>query len=182
MPATKAPPGGPRIPVLRTEARSSWTGAVRAFPGRKAMSRRSRAQRVKHLALTVSDPRRRSLSQGGQELVEYALVFPMLMLLVLGIIEFGIIIFSYNTIANAAREGARYGILHETDLAGIETVARDRALGLDQTALQVTPTSSGGTMQVEVIYEAHLLTAPIIEAFGGDLTVPLRAVSTMRLE
>ena len=49
--------------------------------------------------------------EAGQELVEFALILPLLLLLFLGIIEFGRAILAYNTIANAAREGARYGIV-----------------------------------------------------------------------
>ncbi|MFW6136393.1 MAG: TadE family protein, partial [Chloroflexota bacterium] len=43
----------------------------------------------------------------GQELVEYALTLPIFLLLVIGIMEFGVTVFVYNTMANAAREGAR---------------------------------------------------------------------------
>jgi len=110
------------------------------------------------------------------------MVFPLLMLLILGIIEFGIIIFSYSTISNAAREGARYGIVNPTDMAGVTARVRDRALGLDLAALQVTSTRTGGKIRVEVIYDARLMTAPIVEAVGGDPTLQLRAVSTMQAE
>ena len=46
-------------------------------------------------------------SERGQALVEAALTFPLLFLIFFGIIEFSLVIFSYNTISNAAREGAR---------------------------------------------------------------------------
>jgi Flp pilus assembly protein TadG len=130
----------------------------------------------------ASRPDRVARRQGGQELVEYALVFPLLLLLILGIIEFGIIIFSYNTISNAAREGARYGVVNRKDMAGVSARVRDRAVGLDQSLLQVTSTETGGAIRVEVIYDARLMTAPIVEAVGGDPTLRLRAVSTMRAE
>ena len=58
-----------------------------------------------------SPPARGSRREAGQELVEFALILPLLLLLFLGIIEFGRAILAYNTIANAAREGARYGIV-----------------------------------------------------------------------
>lgn len=117
----------------------------------------------------------------GQELVEYAIVLPLLMLLLLGIMEFAIVIFSYDTIANAAREGARYGIIHPTDTAGIEAVARDRALGLNQAGLQVTPTLVGDAIQVEVTYDVSLITGLIIQAVGGP-TLQLRTAATMQIE
>jgi hypothetical protein len=47
----------------------------------------------------------------GQDIVEYALILPFLLLLTFMIIEGGWLIFRYNTVANAAREGARAGII-----------------------------------------------------------------------
>jgi len=137
---------------------------------------------MKTLAKTGSTRRPKSGRERGQELVEYALVFPLLMLLVLGIIEFGVVIFSFNTIANAAREGARCGIIPGTDLEVCRSLAEERALSLDPAALQVNATRSESTVQVEVLYDAHLLTAPIVQALGGNPTLPLRAISTMYIE
>ena len=47
-------------------------------------------------------------SERGQSLVEFALVLPIFLVLVLGIIDFGLGLKSWITITNAAREGARY--------------------------------------------------------------------------
>jgi hypothetical protein len=46
----------------------------------------------------------------GQSLVEFALILPILLLLLLGIIEGGRIVWAYITIQNAAREATRYGV------------------------------------------------------------------------
>ncbi len=46
-------------------------------------------------------------SASGQGLVEFALVIPVILLLFLGIFDLGRAIFAFNTVANAAREGAR---------------------------------------------------------------------------
>ena len=43
----------------------------------------------------------------GQGLVEFAVVIPVILLMFLGIFDFGRAIFAFNTVANAAREGAR---------------------------------------------------------------------------
>lgn len=51
-----------------------------------------------------------SLREQGQALVEFALVIPLLLLLLLGIIELGRMIFTYSMIIGAAREGARFGV------------------------------------------------------------------------
>lgn len=56
--------------------------------------------------------RRRS---GGQALVEFALVAPMLFVLILGTIEAGRFIFFYEVMNHATREGARYAIVHGSD-------------------------------------------------------------------
>jgi len=45
----------------------------------------------------------------AQAMVEFAIVFPVLLLITYGIIEFGRMIFIYAAVTGAAREGARYG-------------------------------------------------------------------------
>lgn len=49
----------------------------------------------------------------GQALVEFALVFPVLVLILLGIFEMGRLVFAYNTLGNAAREGARVAAVNQ---------------------------------------------------------------------
>ncbi|MDX9952999.1 MAG: pilus assembly protein [Anaerolineae bacterium] len=117
----------------------------------------------------------------GQTLVEFALVLPLVLLLLVGIAEFTIVVLSYNTLADAARQGARYSAVHPDDIAGIESVARDAAAWMDQTRLTVS-ISSMGAMRVETTYDLDLLTGFIIEAVGGNRTLRLRAVSTMQME
>jgi Flp pilus assembly protein TadG len=48
----------------------------------------------------------------GTALVETAVVYPVLFLIVLGIIMMGISVFRYQQVGHAAREGARYAIVH----------------------------------------------------------------------
>lgn len=119
----------------------------------------------------------------GQDLVEYALVLPLLLLLIMGIADFAIVIFSYDSIGNAAREGARYGVIHPTDVAAIEARTRSLTTGLDPASLSVTVTYPGGnTIKVQVTYLERLLTGPVIQALGGSSTLQLRATTTMRIE
>lgn len=47
----------------------------------------------------------------GAELIEFALVLPVMLLVVMGIIDFGLLFQRYQVITNAAREGARVAIL-----------------------------------------------------------------------
>lgn len=61
-------------------------------------------------------PRRgRDDTARGQSLVEFALVLTPLMLLLLGIVQFGFIFNSYVTLANASREAARSGTIYVYD-------------------------------------------------------------------
>jgi Flp pilus assembly protein TadG len=60
-------------------------------------------------------PRRRTWGGrgGGQSIVEFALVLPIIVLLIAGFIEIGRAVFAYNTIANAARQGARVAAVNQ---------------------------------------------------------------------
>ncbi len=62
-------------------------------------------------------PRRRS---NGQGLVEFALVLPMLLLLLLGVIEFGRLMVIYAGVTSASREAARYGATVGEGEGGLE--------------------------------------------------------------
>ena len=131
-------------------------------------------------------PSRTSRSnERGQALVEAALTFPLLFLLFFGIIEFSLVIFSYNTISNAAREGARYGIIHPADTTGITSHARSLTTAIQCSApgMRVTtPAPPAGTIQVDVDCNVPLITQMMITALGGTGTIPLHASATMQVE
>lgn len=54
---------------------------------------------------------KRFLSDSGAEFVEFALAFPLLLVVVLGIMDMGVMFQQYQVITAAAREGARVGVL-----------------------------------------------------------------------
>jgi hypothetical protein len=66
----------------------------------------------------------------GQGLAEFALVFPLFVLLVLGVFDVGRAVFAYNTLTNAAREAARFGIVNQ-DEALIAGKAQSIAVGIE---------------------------------------------------
>ena len=126
--------------------------------------------------------------KNGQSLVEMALLLPVLLLLSVAAIDFGRGVYYYSAIYNAAREGARYGIIHPDDIAGIQNKAIDMAVGvnLDTSDVTVTPDPPDlliPTIQVEIDYCFDLVT-PIAMIFTesacGDIT--LRTSSTMIIE
>lgn len=53
--------------------------------------------------------------QEGAALVEFALILPILIMLIMGIIEFSLLLYDKAVITNASREGARFGIVFRTD-------------------------------------------------------------------
>jgi Flp pilus assembly protein TadG len=66
--------------------------------------------------------------EDGAAAVEFALVLPILIVLVFGIIEFGLALYNKEVITNASREGARAGIVQATPrptTTYIEGVAKD---------------------------------------------------------
>lgn len=57
--------------------------------------------------------RRRRRGQRGQGLVEFAFVLPIIVLVIAAFIEVGRAVFAWNTIANAARQGARVAAVNQ---------------------------------------------------------------------
>lgn len=51
----------------------------------------------------------------GQALVEFALVIPLFLLLVFSVFDLGTAVFTYNSLTNAAREGARLAIVNQDE-------------------------------------------------------------------
>ena len=57
-------------------------------------------------------------SNDGQAILEFAYVLPFIMIVILGVIEFGVLFYDQAVVTNAAREGARAGIVFTKDSAG----------------------------------------------------------------
>lgn len=55
------------------------------------------------------------LSESGQAVFEFALVFPLFIGLLMLLFDFGILMYSYVSVANATREGARYAAVNCND-------------------------------------------------------------------
>jgi Flp pilus assembly protein TadG len=145
--------------------------------------------------------RRRARSERGAELIEFALTMPLILLVVLGIIEFGFLFQEYEVVTNAAREGARLGSLIPS--AGYTTTeaqqrATDYLVAGGLKLAQATPAPAavvsqvpiGGTgkcipaVTVTVTYQHPVpFVAGIMTYFGGSMaTIPLKGVAVMRTE
>ena len=128
----------------------------------------------------------------GASAVEFALLLPLLVLIIFGIIEFGLILFNQQVITNASREGAREGILFNSDNrpteADIKKVVSDYTkdhLVSFQRGTEAIPevptgpcTALGNDLTVTVSYQYSFL---ILDNFG--FTGPnLTATTVMRCE
>jgi Flp pilus assembly protein TadG len=84
-------------------------------------------------------------NEKGQSMTEFALVLPILALLLFGVIQFGIVFNNYIQLTDAVRAGARKGAvgrhLPNPQGAVIQTV-RDASTSLNQSDLNVSVTSS----------------------------------------
>jgi Flp pilus assembly protein TadG len=146
----------------------------------------------------LSGCRRRGLGDArGSELVEFALILPLLLILVAGIVDFALMFQAFEVVTNAAREGARMMVLpgYSEDDARSHVRAYITAAGLAGTPdTVVTPTiiagGAGGApmsagFQVSVAY-VHPITllGPIFSLIGGSAasSITLNGVSVMRAE
>jgi Flp pilus assembly protein TadG len=65
------------------------------------------------------------LRRRGATVVEFAIVAPLLFLLIFAALEFGRVVMVQQIITNASREGARRGILEQTTVSQVETTVSD---------------------------------------------------------
>lgn len=140
---------------------------------------------------------RRWLSEDGAELIEFALVLPMLLLVVLGIAEFGFMFQRYEVITNAAREGARIAVLPGYSTADVQNrviayvregrvpvALMNPSVLVADVDIPVPGRLPISARRVTVTYTHNYMFLPGIGALFGTTysTIPLRAVAEMRME
>jgi Flp pilus assembly protein TadG len=128
--------------------------------------------------------KRSARRERGQEALEFALIFPILFLILVGIFDLGRATYFASMVHNIAREGARYGTVFPDDTAGIQAAVENLAIGVDPAVLVITITvdEGAGIIQVTVGYDMPLVTPLIGSFFGGANTLPLSSQATMQLE
>jgi len=134
--------------------------------------------------------------QKGAALVEFALVLPLLLVVVFGIIEFGLLLFNQQVLTNASREGARFGIVMDAprktadEIGAVVTgycaahlvtfgTATPPATVVDP--LDTSGSSFGDNLRVTVTYPYGFLVLPnFVATLAGVQT--LRAEAVMKYE
>lgn len=151
----------------------------------------------------MSSFKRRVRSERGAELIEFALVFPVLLLVVLGIVDFGFLFQRMEVVTNAAREGARIAVLPgytQADViarvcnyvqTGGVPAATCSATGNPAVTIDMNysipmpaPTAPMTGKRVQVVFQhSYLFIGPVAGWFGGTFTtVPITGVAIMRDE
>jgi len=171
---------------------------------------------IQGLLVTSSQPDRRHSSRArpraprprqrdrGQSLVEFALVFPIFIILILGIIDFGMGLKSWIDITNSAREAARWAAVNcgggsygdadvvqkaidKADGLGINTSRFSASVDTDDGVSCSDDGNSAQSLVVRVHYDYHLITplGGLMSAFFGG-AVPssfnLNSSADMRIE
>jgi len=124
----------------------------------------------------------------GAAAVEFALLFPILLLIVFGIIDFGRALNAQITLTQAAREGARLAAVGQPNVAARTQAA---ATGLNPVSVSVTGCPTGAGLGVDAVvratYSFSFVTpvGAIAGLFGGSglgSPITLRARGVMPCE
>lgn len=122
----------------------------------------------------------------GQELIEYAITLPLLLIMVLGIVDLGRVVYYYSAMQNVVREGARYGSIHLED-DGVESticnLVLSRAIGVELSCDDITTTFDFDQeiVTVNVVY-TFVPVSKIITGFFGLNQIDISTGSIMQLE
>lgn len=95
-------------------------------------------------------------SSGGQALVEYALVLPMLLLLIVNTVNFGGFFFGWIAMANAARAGADYAIMGGASVGSFQSATAPQVLNLITQDVASLPNSSTLTVNICQNYDGTI--------------------------
>jgi hypothetical protein len=149
---------------------------------------------------------------GGQSLVEFAFMLPIVLLIVTGIFDVGRAVWQENTLAYAAREGTRYAIVHGSghpdeslrqhpgwggfpaNTAGIETAVRNASVGIGGVITIVSKWPTGETSPglgdgcndrncaVSVTASAAFIPLPSQYMLGGAFQITLKGGSQLVIQ
>ena len=152
------------------------------------------------LRLSNRSTRARNSGERGQSLLEFAAVVPIFLLVVMGVIDFGVGLKSWIQVTNAAREAARYGAIHcsagDIDGTPVSDLVVNRAidsatgLELDSSQIDVSSNCDAGhateSLTVTVHYDYKLISplGGMMSFLGGGIpsTIDLSSSADMRIE
>jgi Flp pilus assembly protein TadG len=110
----------------------------------------------------------------GQALVEFALVLPIFILVLVGLFDAGRAVYAHNTVANSARAAARVAIVNQSpDVIRDRAVEMGVALGLTSSDVTLVPCGSmeaGCMYRVTVAWDYQPITPLIGDVFNPTIS------------
>jgi hypothetical protein len=100
-------------------------------------------------------------NQRGAAVVEFAVVLPLLLVILFGIVEFGLLFYNKQVLTNASREGARAGIAYKSE-AEITKIVEDYCRGTQ---------SSSRLIRFDTDVDPVVTVTGVMGSYGDDLTV-----------
>lgn len=124
---------------------------------------------------------RNMTDERGQAMLEMALVLPLLLLILLGIVDFGRVLLIQQTVTEAARDAARYASIGDTDAEVAQAIADDtRALDHVTWSISPDPWVSGSPVTVTVEDSVSMIDPLLMTFLGSQYAV--KSSITMRAE
>jgi len=122
-------------------------------------------------------------SEKGASAVEFALILPILIILVFGIVQFGIAYNNYIALTHAAREGARLAAVNMDEILGIEEFENRikesaPSVSIESITLSGQDGNIGDSVAVTVTGEVLNIEIPL----AGSWPVQLTSTATLRIE
>jgi Flp pilus assembly protein TadG len=122
----------------------------------------------------------------GQAMLEFVLVIPLLLGLLFVLFDLGRVTYYYSSINNAAREGARYGIVNKGDIVGTKAAAENAAVGIGGGSVVATPFFDAPDQTYVIVTVSLDFTpaTPLVAALisGGGSTITLTSQARMFTE
>lgn len=120
-------------------------------------------------------------TNNGQSVVEMAIVMPLLLVLILGMVEFGWILNGQITLTSAAREGARVAVIYESAAEATNAVQSAVLASAGSSSLKNLSTTTEFTNEQRAIVRVSAKITPIIKLFVTT-DMLLNAKAEMRIE
>lgn len=118
-------------------------------------------------------------TQSGQSIIEMALLLPLLLVLIIGALEFGRVFYTKIVITNAAREGAYYLSVNPSDYSGgsapnavLAAQSEANNSGISDISVTITPKSVyGGEKSFEITVQTNLQDFLVLNMIGNTFSI-----------
>ena len=130
----------------------------------------------------------RRKKQEGASLVEFSVIAPLFVVLLFGLVEFGMAIYDKGVLTNASREGARFGVVYSnprktaTEIGNKVQTYLTNAGFTDTASINVTGAggSSGASLTVTVTYPYHFTVLPnFVSGLTGTMNLTANTIMLM---